>query len=195
MTSSPFVPSFLPRWGRAGWGLLFAVAFSAHASFPLLSQIEVDKARIEQEVAKRFPVEMRWLETLDVTASTPRLRLLPANNRVATDIDLIAGRRVLLQSVRGALSLEGALRFEPRDASLRYSRVSVERFSLAGLPDAFAPHATRLGAWLAEQLLDDIVLYTLDEQQRAALRVGNVRPGEIRVTERGLSVKLEPISK
>lgn len=180
---------------RCACFLLVAVSFSACASFPLMSSIEIDKASIEREIAKRFPVETRWLSALDVSASTPRVRLLPQSNRVVTDIDLVAGRRLLDAAVRGALSLEGGLRYEPADASLRFADVRVERFSLAGLPDAFAPQATRLGAYLAEQLLDDIVLYTLDDQQKAALRAGGVRPGAVRVTASGLTVKLEPISK
>jgi len=173
--------------------LLFAAALTACASLMTPKSIDIDEARIQQAIAQRFPYETRWLGLFDVSAAAPRLRLLPETNRIATDIEVNAGGRLLPSRVRGALSLEGGLRFDPSDGNLRLAGVRVERFALAGLPDAMWNDTVRLGPLLAEQLLEGMVLYTLNEEQKAQLRASGVQPGEVRVTSRGLSIALEPI--
>jgi hypothetical protein len=155
--------------------------------------IDIDEARIQRAIAQRFPFETRWLGLFDVSAAAPRLRLLPETNRVATDIEVNAGGRLLPGNVRGALSLEGGLRFDPGDGNLRLADVRVERFALAGLPDAMWSQTVRLGPLLAEQLLEGMVIYTLSDEQKALLRERGVQPGVVRVTSSGLSIALEPI--
>ena len=121
------------------------------------------------------------------------LRLLPETNRIATDIEVNAGGRPLPNKVRGALSLEGGLRIDPADGHLRLSGVRVERFALAACPTRCGRDSVRVGPLLAEQLLEGMVVYTLNAEQKAQLRERGMQPGEVRVTSRGLSIALEPI--
>jgi hypothetical protein len=180
---------FVP--GRRAALLICTLGLAACASLMAPNSIDIDQARIEQAIAKRFPFETRWLGVFDVSASAPRLRLLPETNRVAFDIELQAGDRVFARRLRGAMSLEGGLRFEPSDASLRLANVRVDRFALEGLPDAMWSHTDRLGALIAEQLLDDVALYTLSEDHKARLRGAGKQPGTVRVTQNGLTIALE----
>jgi len=173
--------------------LLFAAALTACASLTSPNSIDIEEARIQQAIAQRFPFETRWLGLFDLSAVAPRLRLLPETNRIATDIEVNAGGRLLPSKVRGALSLEGGLSFDPIDGNLRLAGVRVERFALAGLPDAMWADTVRIGPLLAEQLLEGMVVYTLNAEQKAQLRERGVQPGEVRVTSRGLSIALEPV--
>jgi hypothetical protein len=176
-----------------GIALLCTAALTACASLTTPASIDIEEGRLQQAIAKRFPFETRWLGLFDLSATAPRLRLLPETNRIATDIEVNAGGRLLPSKVRGALSLEGGLSFDPVDGNLRLAGVRVERFALAGLPDAMWADTVRIGPLLAEQLLEGMVVYTLNPDQKASLRERGVQPGEVRVTSRGLSIALEPI--
>jgi hypothetical protein len=170
-----------------------AALLAACASVFKPASIDIEEARIQQAIAQRFPYETRWLGLLDVSAAAPRLRLLPETNRIATDIEVNAGGRLLPSKVHGALSLESALRIDPADGHLRLAGVRVERFALSGLPDAMWADTMKLGPLLAENLLEGMVVYTLNAEQKARLREHGVQPGQVRVTSRGLSIALEPI--
>lgn len=173
-----------------------AVALAACTGRAAPMDIHVGRDRIEQEIAKRFPYETRWLGALDVVARAPKIAFVPERNRIVTDMELAATDRVFSRrEVRGALTAESALRFDPKDGTLRLAQVSVDRFGLAGLPEAVASQSGRLGAWLAEQLLDGMVLYTASDAQKAALRTAGLEPGEIIVTNDGLTVRLVPSSR
>jgi hypothetical protein len=173
--------------------LLCVATLTACASLTTPTSIDIEAARIQQAIAQRFPFETRWLGLFDVSAAAPRLRLLPETNRIATDIEVNAGGRLLPSKVHGALSLEGGLRIDSADGNLRLAGVRVERFALSGLPDALWADTVKLGPLLAEQLLEGMVVYTLNAEQKARLRERGVQPGEVRVTSRGLSIALEPI--
>jgi hypothetical protein len=173
--------------------VLCAAALGACASLTTPKSIDIEEARSQQAIAQRFPYETRWLGLFDVSVTAPRLLLLPETNRIATDIEVNAGGRLLPSKVRGALLLEGGLRIDPVDGNLRLANVRVERFALSGLPDAMWADTVKLGPLLAEQLLEGMVVYTLNNEQRATLRERGVQPGEVRVTSRGLTIALEPI--
>jgi len=173
--------------------LLCAAALAACASLMAPKSIDIEEARIQRAIAQRFPFETRWLGLFDVSASAPRLRLLPETNRIAADVEVNAGGRLLPSKVSGSLSLEGGLRFDPVDGNVRLAGVRVERFALEGLPDSMWHHTMKLGPLLAEQLLEGTVVYSLNDEQKAQLRAGGVQPGEVRVTPRGLSIDLDPI--
>jgi len=179
---------------RMRWLLLlsFAACLAACSSGFAPSSIDVDQARLEQAIATRFPYQTRWLGVLDVRAAAPTIRLLPEVNRVAIDVELTIDERLSARQLRGALAFQSGLRFEPGDNSLRFSQVSVDRIAVAGLPEALAGQTGPLGSVLAEQLLEGALIYRLSDAQQEVLRRERVQPGEIRVTSRGLNIKLEP---
>jgi hypothetical protein len=156
--------------------------------------IDIEQSRLEQALARRFPFDTRWLGLVDISAAAPRLRLLPERDRIAADLTLSGGERLFAKPLEGALTIEGALRYEPSDASLRLVDVRVDRFSFNGLPDLGIVRADRLGALVAEQALDGLVLYTLTEAQQDKLRAQGLRPGAVHVTSRGLAIALEPLA-
>jgi hypothetical protein len=172
--------------------LIAVLSLAACAGLLTPKSIEVDEATLQRAIADRFPVETRWLGAFDVSVTSPRLRLLPQTNRIATDIDVTVGDRLFVRNLRGSLSVESGLRFEPRDSTLRLAQVRVERFAIAGLPEASLQTA-RLGSLLVEQVLEGAVLYTLSEDQKARLRRRGVQPGAVQVKPGALSIALEPL--
>jgi hypothetical protein len=114
---------------------------------------------------------------------------LPERNRIATDLDLVASERLSGRSVRGNLALEYALRYEPSDATVRLTQVRVQEAKLDMGGGPLSPSSARVGALLAERLLDDFVLYRADAERLRLLQRANITAAEIAVTARGVEVR------
>lgn len=144
---------------------------------------------------RRFPQERRVLEVLDATLSAPQVRLLPDRNRLTAVLDIAVRERLLGGRWKGTLSFDSALRWEPRDRTLRLSQARVADLRLASTAAGDARTAAeRLGAALAERVLEDIVLYTLPTERADALRAAGVAPSAVAVTARGVEITLSPLA-
>jgi hypothetical protein len=161
--------------GCAGWGVQRTVVLS--------------QARMQSLVERQFPRQQRLFDVIDITVARPTLRLLPERNRIATDLDLVATERLSGRTARGSLALDYALRYEPSDASLRLSQVHVTDVQLELGSGPLSPSAARLGAVLAERLLDDFVLYRADDQRLQQLQRAGVTAREIVVTTGGIELR------
>ncbi len=156
----------------------------------------VTAQELEALLEKRFPLDRRMLEVLDVTVSTPRLRLLPDRNRLATELEVSTRDRLFGTSWRGRLALDAALRWEAADSTLRLQGVRVHEFSFDGA-EAFArrDQAERLAALLAERVLEDFTVYRPSPERLARLQRFGVTPGGVSVTRSGVQITFAPASR
>jgi len=154
--------------------------------------IEVSQQRLQELVARRFPVTRRYLELFDVTISTPRLTLLPEANRIATQLDVSASDRLLRRPMSGSIDLDYALRFEPADNTVRLADVRVGSFVLGDAPSPLQNQLGRIGRLLAEEMLDGQVVHTLKPEDVKNAQGRGYQPGELKVTPRGLQLTLNP---
>ena len=158
--------------------------------------VDVPQARLQELFARRFPVDKRLLDAIDITVDSPRLSLLPESNRIVVELALRAGTGGAISArMNGSLLGSVGLRFEPSDNTVRLVDVRVERFGIDGLPGNWQRQLDRLGKPLAKALLDDQVLYALRPKDVAGLEGRGVRPGDLRVTATGLSITLLPIER
>ena len=155
--------------------------------------IEVSQQRLQELVARRFPVNKRYLELFDVTISTPRLTLLPEANRIATQLDVTAIDRLLRRPMNGSMDLNYALRFEPADNTVRLADVRVDSFQIGDAPGPLQNQLNRIGRLLAEEMLDGEVVHTLRPEDVKNAQGRGYQPGELKVTPRGLVLTLNPI--
>jgi len=181
--------------------------------------ITLTEAELAALIARSFPITRRVLEVIDVQMMAPRLRLLPAQNRLAVDLTVASQERIFGKTGRGQLVFDSALRFEPRDASVRLTQVRVQQFNLdtgGALPAGLgapavpvvpvAPSAqpgaagasqagptgpgARLGTALAERALEDLSIYRVPADRLASLRQLGLQPGAVTITARGLEITL-----
>lgn len=181
--------------------------------------ITLTEAELAALIARSFPITRRVLEVIDVQMMAPRLRLLPAQNRLAVDLTVASQERIFGKTGRGQLVFDSALRFEPRDASVRLTQVRVQQFNLdtgGALPAGLgapavpvvpvAPSAqpgaagasqagptgpgARLGTALAERALEDLSIYRVPTDRLASLRQLGLQPGAVTITARGLEITL-----
>ncbi len=176
--------------------LLCAIALLACAN-PLVTSVTqrrftLPEAQLQQALARRFPVEQRVADLLDVRLSSPRLSLLPASNRLGTELALNLAERLRGTRYDGSVALEYGLRFDSSDQSIRLADVRVSRFSLGGMP---APYQELLGRYvprLAERWLEGYVLHQFTEQDLGWVGSLGLEPAALQVTSAGLSVALQP---
>jgi hypothetical protein len=153
--------------------------------------ITLSQSQLQALMEKEFPRQQRLLEILDVSMSAPVIRLLPDRNRIATAFDLSAVERMTGQALRGSLALDHGLRFEPSDATLRLSNVKVDELHLELAGTLLSGQAARLGAMMAERVLDDFVIYRLGDERRQALALAGVNNADVAVTSRGIELRFK----
>lgn len=182
------------RWLGAGGLVVLATALAGCAGLGSGPRtVEVSEARLVALMSRSFPRSQRYLDLFDVTLGTPRVRLIPEQNRIGTELAYSLGSSVLSErQMQGTLGLTYGLRFEPSDATVRLAGVKVERFDLSGLPKAYAGRAHQLGALLAENLLRDLVVHRLDAAEVRRLEGRGLKPGALSVVPGGLRLQLEP---
>lgn len=158
--------------------------------------LEISEARLADLVSRRFPLDHRYLEMVDVSLSHPRLRLLPDENRIQTELDYTMGTALEgTRTVQGVLGLSYGLRFDPADRSVRLSEVRVERFDVPGVPAGQASRMGRLGSAVAESVLQDAVIHRLRADELKIADGWNYEPGAFRVVPGGLELTMTPVRR
>ena len=193
----------LPHRGADGARRAFGVAAIAGAALVLLGctglgphTVELSQARLQELVARHFPVDKRLLDVIDLTLDSPRIGLQPEANRISVELALRAGGGSVIQSrLSGSLLVSEGLRFEASDNTIRLVDVQVERFVIDGLPASWQRQLDRVGKPLARGLLEDQVLYALRPKDVAALEGRGLKPGDLRVTANGLEITLLPLAR
>jgi hypothetical protein len=186
----------LTRRHVLAWNLtVAAVVLAGCAALDSPRQFTLEESELQRLVERRFPLDRRMLELLDVTMAAPRLRLLPDSNRVATELEISSRDRVLGMRLSGKLAFDAMLRYEPGDQSLRLKEVRVNELSLAGGAGSSRSTVERLGAVVAERVLEDFSVYTLPPDRAARLLQAGVQPASVAVTRRGVEVTLQPVQR
>lgn len=196
----PSVRSAVPRWlpwllAAALLWLLSACAGGALGGFGGPRVVTVSQAQLAERIHAQFPLRRRYLELFDLTLSSPRLRLIPAENRLGTRVDYALGdfwgdsRRY-----EGTITLSYGLRLQPADLSVRMTDVRLEAFDAPLLSGPMARQVQRLGGLVAEHLLNDFTLHRFKPEDLRSVTQRGYRLGELRVVDEGLQVELLPIS-
>lgn len=165
---------------------LAGVVWVAGCAALLPSRFTLSEADLQRAAERRFPVERRFLDVLDVTLSTPRVALSPADNRVASQFGVAVRERLLGGRWQGRLVMKSGLRYEPADHTVRLVAVRVDDFVLEGA-GAAAP-VEKLGAMVAEQLLEGAVVYTLPGDRVAQWQRAGRVPSGVAVTPQGVEL-------
>lgn len=154
--------------------------------------VTLSAGEVQTLVERQFPRQQRVMELLDVNLTNPVVKLVPERNRLATTMDLMASERLSGRALRGSFAIDHSLRFEPSDATVRLANVKVDdmKLELAGTP--LSGQAARLGAMLAERMLDDFVIYRVSDERRQAMARAGVNNADVAVTARGIELRFAP---
>ena len=157
-------------------------------------QIDVSEAQLLSRIASRFPVKQRQLGLIDVALDQPRLRLLPEENRVVTEMAYTVGVALTgVAPVKGQLELSYGLRYEPSDNTVRLHQARVERLGVDGLSAAQAAQVKKIGGLMAEDLLKESVVHRVKPEDLQSLSGRGYKPGVLKVVPGGLRLQLDPL--
>lgn len=171
---------------------VFIVALAGCAQVLGPQTLTWSESEVNQMLAKRFPMDRRVLELLDVNVTQPEVKLLPGTNRLATDVHIRAVDRMFGSVFHGRITMESGLRYEPADHTLRLVDVRLGNFSLDKAGTAPRVPLQRLGAALVESILDDAVIHRVSDEQLARYARFGYQPDALRVTDRGLELTVVP---
>jgi hypothetical protein len=152
---------------------------------------KISAEQLQQVIRQRFPVRHQVEGLLNFDVQEPRLRLLPEENRIASEMLVNVAGPALRRSYTGALDLDFELRYESMDQSIRAHRLRVHSLRLSGLPQRTTEMIEAYGPKLAEESLHDVVLHRLRPQDLALADTMGFQPATITVTSQGLIVGFE----
>ena len=109
---------------------LFVIVLTGCAQMLGPQTLSWSEADVNRMLEKRFPMDKRVLEMLDVTVTRPGVKLVAVSNRLATDLHITALDRLFGNSYHGRIAVESGLRYEPSDHTLRLVDVRLSAFSL-----------------------------------------------------------------
>lgn len=169
----------------------YVCILSSCASLLGTREVELPLAQLQEAMARKFPFNNRYLDLFNISLTNPRLALRPDTKRVVTTVDASIAPPFLKTPWKGSFVLSGLLRLDASRRAVILSEPRMENFAVDGMSDAYNSQIAKVGRLLAEQLLQDMPIYTFDEHD---LRYAGMRflPSKINTGTNSLVVTFEP---
>jgi hypothetical protein len=169
-------------------GTLAALSLAGCAAWAPRS-FTLSQAELQALIDRQFPREQRVAEVFELRLSRPVVSLQPDRHRIGTELALSVLERLSGRTVQGTLAMDFGLRYEASDATLRLAHVKVQELSLDLGGSAPTAQRSRLASLLAERVLDDLVVYRLDERKRETMHQAGWTRIDVDVDERGVELR------
>jgi hypothetical protein len=153
---------------------------------------EISLAQLQESISKRFPFNNRYLQLLDFRVTNPRVSLQPEGNRLLTSMDISIAPPFLKQSWTGNFAVSGQPQVDMAQNAVILAEPRVESLTVNGLDPLYSNQITRIGGFLAEQMLQNLPLYTFRPEE---LRYAGVsfNPSRITTSQNSVVVTFEPV--
>lgn len=152
----------------------------------------VSLEQMQQAVAQRFPRRYPVQGLLDLELQTPKLHLLPEQNRVRTEMAVTAAGPALNRAHQGSFDMDFGLRYEASDRTLRAHQLRLARLAFPTLQPRVVEMLNAYAPLLADQSMREVVLHELTAKDLAVVDNMGMQPGPITVTRNGLVIGLVP---
>jgi hypothetical protein len=154
-------------------------------------QVEIPLAKLQAGLDRRFPMDNRLFDLLDLRLSHPRLTLLPEADRVAVSLEAYVAPPFMQQAFTGSLALSGRLYVDAARGAVFMTEPHVDNFTLSGIDAAYQRQLAGAANKLMGQLVRDVPVYNFRMED---LRYAGIQfvPTRLVTTRNGLLVTLEP---
>jgi hypothetical protein len=154
--------------------------------------VDISESQLTLLLARQFPMERKVMEVIDLNITNPQIELLPQANRVGTELDVTALDRLFGSSAMGHVKLDYGLRFQASDHTIRMTQVRVRDLTLSSGSNNLRGAAQRIGGLVAENALENMVLYRMKPAQADEMDRLNLVAAPITVTAQGLHMTVSP---
>ena len=154
--------------------------------------VDISESQLTLLLARQFPMERKVMEVIDLDITNPQLELMPQTNRVGTELDVTALDRLFGSTAMGHVKLDYGLRFQSSDHTIRMTQVRVRELTLSSGSNNLRGAAQRIGGLVAENALENLVLYRMKPAQADEMDRLNLVASPITVTPRGLHMTVSP---
>lgn len=152
----------------------------------------IGQAQLAELVAKRFPHTRSFSGLAELQLRSPRLRLIPEQNRLGTLIDVVVTENLTGSRSQGSIDLDYGLRFDAQRGAVVMSDARVNRVDFDRIPPLYRQPFAQNAPRVAEQLLANLELYRIPPEQLELARGIGFVVNALRVTPEGLKVELAP---
>ncbi|HSV34566.1 MAG TPA: DUF1439 domain-containing protein [Ramlibacter sp.] len=153
---------------------------------------KVSARQLQEALAQRFPLRYPVQGLVEFQMQTPRLRFLPEQNRLGSELLIDASGAALRRSHSGIVDVDFALRYEPSDQTLRAHQLRVQEVRLPTLPPDAAAFLDAYIRASAQRALLEVVLHRLQPRDLALADTMGFEPGDITVAADGLVIGFVP---
>jgi hypothetical protein len=142
---------------------------------------KVSARQIQAMLAQRFPLRYEVAGFIDLNIQQPQLRFMPAANRLGGEFIIETSGPALRRAYAGQVDLDFALRYEPRDMSIRAHGIRVHSVRVPGLPRDAAALIDVYARESAEAALVEVIVHQLRSADLAVSDAMGLEPGAITV--------------
>src|SRR5687767_10603359 len=115
------------------WWTLGLAACTAASGTAAQPSYKISLEQLERVLARRFPLRYPVRGLLELEMREPRLRLLPEQNRLASELPIEASGPALRRRYSGSADVDFALRYEASDQTVRAHAIRVNAVRMEGL--------------------------------------------------------------
>lgn len=154
-------------------------------------QVELPLHKLQAGLERRFPMDNRMLDMLNVRLSRPLLSIQPESERVGLALDASVSPPFINQTWHGSLAFSGRLYIDPGRAAVMMAEPRVERLDFGAGSGLAERQVANVANGMIGMLAREIPVYSFRLED---LRYAGVQfiPTHIQTTRRGLLVTLEP---
>ena len=160
--------------------LLPAVCLPARAGLDLLlNEFTATRDELQAELARRFPITVRYGDLASVSLHDPQLALDGAANRARVASRLVIVSRLLRpSSAGGQVAMSSGLRWDAPGLCVRLQDPRAEQLSIDGVTGSDAQSLERISASLVQEALQGYPLHTFrPEELPLGLKVQSITIG------------------
>jgi hypothetical protein len=155
-------------------------------------EVDLPLSRLQREVARRFPLDERYLGLLDVHAANPALALRPESGRIALALDVSIASALTGSLWQGSVTLSGVPRLDVGRGLLALAEPRIDDIRGAGIDNALGGQVARVASFLAAQIVGEVPVHRF---QSTDFRFAGVSFVPVKIDTRAdrLVVTFEPV--
>jgi hypothetical protein len=116
--------------------------------------------RLQSAAERKFPLNQRPMELIDINLSNPRLALTPEDNRISITLDARVAPAFTRRVWQGHFVLSGMLQLDAQRRAVVVVQPRIDRIALDGIDPVLANQVAQAAGALAGTILQDMPLYS-----------------------------------